>query len=147
MSRAWKVTFVNGHRDCILYWHCPDWLAVRWQLKDSINEMAEENAEELLEVGEDQMDAMAETGLDSSEMTVLGLGGAVAGVATYQGHKALVAFGSDTCGNSEHIPHVAYVKLKLTVCFQFLTFCPSLSTTCIHVHFWLLNSDAIFGVF
>ena len=105
--------------------------------------MAEENAEELLEVGEDQMDAMAETGLDSKETTLLGLGGAVAGAGFYQGAKAL---SSDTCGNSEHIPHVAHVKLKLTVCFQFLTFCPPPSTACIHVHFWLLNIDAIFGV-
>ena len=79
--------------------------------------MAEENAEELLEVGEDQMDAMAEPGLDSAETTLLGLGGAVAGAGVYQGAKAL---SSDTCGNSEHVPHVAYVKLKLMVCFQFL---------------------------
>jgi hypothetical protein len=115
--------------------------ALRWQLKDSINEMAEENAEELLEVGEDQMDAMAETGLDSSETTLLGLGGAVAGAGVYQGAKALR---SDTCWNSEHIPHVAYVKLKLTVSFQFLTFCPSLNNmhTCAllaaqqQCHFW-----------
>jgi len=98
------------------------------QVCESGNEILEENAEEVLENGEDA--AGFETGedteegdhggdddFDAAEMTVLGLGGAVAGVATYQGHKALVAFGSDTRGYSEHNLHVAYVKLKILVCF------------------------------
>ena len=112
------------------------------QVCESGNEILEENAEELLENGEDaagletgedvmrngedteEGDRGGDDGLYAAEMTVLGLGGAVAGVAAYQGHTALVAFSSDTRGYSEHNMRVAYVKLKISVCFQVIYLLP-----------------------
>ena len=101
--------------------------------------MMEDGAFDMLEAGEEAAEEAVEDGLSHGDIAALGLGGGIAGMAVYQGAKALRSKtsgsqdkdqdSSDTSGQPKD-PHLAHVKLKLAVYFQTFLFSHILSLLC-----------------
>lgn len=110
------------------------------QASAQIQEMMEDGAVDMLSAGHEAGEEAIEGGLNHGDIAAIGLGGGVAGMAVYQVAKALR---SKTSGSQEHDqegsdadqqpkdPHLAHVKLKLSVCFQNS---PCWSGSCLPAH-------------